>query len=201
MLPAGLVVGVLALSSLAATGACICPPRAAEVADTGFRTPEQTFRSFQVFLAADLVKWEYRCFSAGFKRRNQLPLANYFEARDKIFRERPWLKWFAEAEIVRDWSAGEGVHVIEARVASSTVHVKLVREDSYEIYSGDRYVADGYVHFEDVVDVRPAPEGPRMTVSVPLQDPKIDPSEATSLVVERTWHIDDLTEAPPQPEP
>lgn len=198
---AGLVAGALALTTLALVGGCVSPPTAAEVAETGFRTPAETFRSFQVFLAADLELWEYRSFSSHFRRKHGLTAINYAEARDQLFRERPWLKLIAKAEIAREWSDRdqEGVHFIEARVAGRTVHVKLVREDSYEIYSGDRYVSDGYANFDDLIRVEDTSEGPRLTVIVTPYEPEIDLSEATSVLLQRTWHIDDLIEAPQEP--
>ena len=40
------------------------------MADASFLTPEATVRSYQAYLASDLVDWEYRCYSRDFKRRN-----------------------------------------------------------------------------------------------------------------------------------
>jgi hypothetical protein len=201
MPPADLVSGALALVSLLPLGACVCPPRAPELVGTGFRTPQQTLRSFQAYFAADLEDWEYRCLSGAFKRRNELSLATYGEFRDQLLRESPWLKYFAKAEITGERHVREGVHVIEASVAGRTVHVRLLREDSYEIYRGETRLWDDYANFDELVEVEERPEGHRIVVAVPPADPGIDLREATAVHIERTWRIDDLQEALPTPEP
>jgi len=165
------------------------------MADTGFRTPEQAFRSYQSFLAADLEEWEYRCLSNGFKQRNGLSFTNYAEFREQLFSSRPWLKVFAEAEIVGSVSVAEDVHDIEARVAGRTVRVRLVREDSYEIWGGGELLDDDLARFEDLVAVEPTPHGSHLTISVTPQVPELDLSTVTEVTVERSWKIDDLSEA------
>jgi hypothetical protein len=186
---------------LTLTGACVCPPSAEEMADLGFRTPEQAFRSYQSYLAADLVEWEYRCLSSGFKERHGISFSTYLEVRGELFETQPWLKVFADAEIVGSVSVAEDVHDIEARVAGRTVRVRLVREDSYEIWEGPDLLWDDDARFEEVVSLEPTPDGPRLTATVAPGVPNLDLSTATEFTVERSWKIDDLSEAPDAPQP
>jgi hypothetical protein len=182
--------------------ACVCAD-VAEIADAHDRTPEAAFRSYQAYLAADLVDWEYRCYSADMRRREGLSLGTYAEARAQLLAGRPWLKLFAKAETLRDWALDERAHVIEARVGGRTVHVRLVREDSYEIRSGETLLADGYAPFDRLVRSVEAPEGSVIEARIRTDEPGLDVSGATSVVIESAWKIDDLYEpaerAPPEP--
>ena len=194
--PAGLLAALLAVS----TGACVCPAPAIAVADASFLTPEATVRSYQAYLASDLVDWEYRCYSRDFKRRNGISLGTYAEARAVLFDERPWLKLVARADIVRQWPEGEGVHAVELGVMGRTVHVRLVREDSFEILAGDRLVTDGFEPFERLVAVRQGRDGPVLQAAIPTDEPELDLSAASAVRIERLWKIDELYE-PPDGEP
>jgi hypothetical protein len=173
------------------------------VADANFRTPEATFTSYQAYIAADLVDWEYRCYSADMRRRRGISLGTYAEARAQLLDERPWIKLFAKAEILRQWPVDERSHVIEVSVAGRTVHVRLVREDSFEIRAGNQLLADGYAPFEKRVRSIEAPEGSVVEAHIRTREPKLDASRATSVVIESVWKIDDLYEpderAPPEP--
>jgi len=182
---------------------CVCPARPVDVADASFRTPERTLRSYQAYLASDLVDWEYRCYSSDFRRRNGISLATYTEARAQLFAEKPWLKLFAKAEIVGQWADEDGSHVIEARIAGRTLHVRLVREDSFEILAGDRLLTDGRADFDRLVRVTERPEGPLLEARIPAK-PGLDLRQATTVLLERAWKIDELVDGPappPGPEP
>lgn len=180
--------------------ACVSPD-VAEIADANGRTPEAAFKSYQAYAAADLVDWEYRCYSAAFRRREGLSLGTYAEARAQLLAGRPWLKLFAKAEVLRQWPVDERAHVIEARVGGRTVHVRLVREDSYEIRSGETLLADGYAPLETLVRAIEAPEGSVVEARIHTAEPSLDLSGATSVLIESAWKIDDLYEpdsrAPP----
>jgi hypothetical protein len=185
---------------LALASACVMPPQARELVDTGFRTPEQTLKSFQVFLRADLPEKEYLAFSAGFRRRNGVSSLSYAEARERLFREKPWLRHFARAKVVAQWPGGtgepgsEGVHFIDARVLGRTIRVKLVREDFFEIRAGEDLLADGETDFERATRLERSARGARFAGQVLLEDPPPDLSGASWFTVGREWKIDDLYE-------
>ena len=180
------------------------PPQPRELVDTGFRTPEQALKSFQVFLRANLPEKEYLAFSAGFRRRNGVSSLTYAEARERLFREKPWLRQFARAEVVAEWPGSEGVHFIDARVLGRTIRVKLGREDFVEIWAGEDRLADGATDFERATRLERSPRGARFAGQVVLEDPPPDLSGASWFTLGREWKIDDLYEPEadePAPEP
>jgi len=173
------------------------PPQPRELVDTGFRTPEQTLKSFQVFLRADLPEKEYLAFSAGFRRRNGVSSLSYAEARERLFRAKPWLRQFARAKVVAQWPGGpgsEGVHFIDTRVLGRTVRVKLVREDFFEIWAGAELLADGELDFGRATNVERSGRGIRYAGRAPLDEPAPDLSGASWFTIGREWKIDDLYE-------
>ena len=187
---------------LGAGSACVCPAPAAEVADAGFQTPVKTLRSFQAYMASDLIDWEYRCYSRDFRRQNGISLATYAEVRAQMLAKQPWLKLFAKGEILRDWPNADGSHGIEVRVPTRTVHVILVREDSFEIFEGDQLLEDGYADYDRLVQVVSSPYGDGIQAQIPSRRSAAELSRATSLRVARRWKIAALNEVDPDdPEP
>ena len=76
---------------------CVSPATPEDLVAVGFRTPEQTFKTFQTALRSELYGWEYKCLSPGFKERN----GGITELSWRIFREELWwLKYAGQAEIV-----------------------------------------------------------------------------------------------------
>ena len=61
----------LALVALPLFAGCLAAPEPEDFLAVGFRRPEQTFRTFQTALRADLPDLEYRCLSAAFKARQE----------------------------------------------------------------------------------------------------------------------------------
>ena len=188
--------GCLALA-LALLCACVCPPRAEDLARAGRRSPEQAFRSFQAYMRADLLEQEYRSFSTSFTARNQLSLATYAEGREQLFRERPWLKRIAAARIVDSQPSGEGVHVLDVEAGGRTFRVRMAREDFFEIRAGERLLADGEASFERLVAVRPLPDpqaGSRIQATVTVDLAPGELGELTEVLMARSWKIDDFRE-------
>ncbi len=177
-----------------ASGGCLCPPRAEELLATGFRTPRQTLTSFQTFLRADLPLQEYRCFSVRFREEHDLSVVAYSEGRERLFREKPWLKLFAKAEVVGEGSKGEGEHWVDVRVLSRTIRVRLVREAFFEIRSGDQLLEDGYCEFASRVELEARGDGTRLEVRIPLEKEPEAYRGASEVLLARHWKIDGLHE-------
>ncbi len=118
-------------------GCRLAPPTAAEVLAAGFRTPEQTFRTFQTALRGDLEDLEYRCLSSSFKEREGITELGWREAREELLRERPWVRQVARAKIVSgkfpDADHARLVAEIDTWFADARFALSFVREDSYEI--------------------------------------------------------------------
>jgi hypothetical protein len=179
--------------------ACVSTPSPSEVAAYGFRTPEQVFRSFQVAVRADDPDLEYRCFSADFRRRNDVSRLVWREAREELRRENPWLRLGLSRASIESVE-GEGDR---ARLVVSTfgrrVRFDLVREDVAEVWRGGDLAGDREIPFEDWVSLREGEDGTRwITAATPL--PAGTGIEALSeLRFAREWKIDGFEELEAEP--
>ncbi len=176
---------------------CLAAPSPEDWLAVGYRTPEQTFRTFQTGLRADLPDVEYRCLSADLKHREGVSQAMYREFRDPLFRSQPWLKFAARARIQEVIELAPDRTRIVARVCflwhRETFAVDLVREDFYELWSAGSRVSDDVFPWEGAVR---ADDG-RLSLAIPLP-PGCPPESLDEARVGREWKIDDfpLLEAP-----
>jgi hypothetical protein len=190
------------LAALLAASACACPRGPRDLADAGFATPQATVRSYQSFMAYDLRDWEYRCFSQGFRARNQLSFASYAEGRDRLLARQPWLKSIAGARLLGDRPGSSGEHWVDLRVLGRTVHVRLVREEFFEIRSSEGLLADGDGRLVDWLSVEElAPAGSVLHARAPTPRPAQALAQASEVRFAREWKIDDFVagSTPPQP--
>jgi hypothetical protein len=194
--------GVVLAAALAGPQAgCLSPPEAEELLAVGYRTPRQALETFQTYLRADLPAREYLCFSAGFRRRNGLSAATYGEGREQLFRQQPWLKLMARAEVVGERAVGEEQHWIDVRELGRTVRVKLVREGFYEIFGGEELLTDAYADFDALVRVAGAGPGARLEARIPLETRPGELAGMSEVTVARHWKIDAFYELGDQDEP
>ena len=176
-------------------GACNCIPKhAALLARADFETPRHTLESFRAYAAADLYDLEYRCFSNGFKTRNQISILNYSEARTQLKRDKPWLFWF-DSRVVAEQVLDERQHVLDVQVAGRTVRVKLVREETFRIWAGEELLADGALDLRGTLALV-GDSGGRSAVqaTLPIGNRTVDPSQVTRVTLDTSWKIDDLWE-------
>jgi len=170
---------------------CLSAPRPEDWLAVGFRTPEQTFRSFQTGLRSDQPDLEYRCLSSAFKRQAGLTQLTYRGFRAELFRRRPWFKLAGGAEIRRVVPLGPGRVRIEAEVETwihdERFEVELVREDYYELWVDGKRVDDDSVAWGRLA----REQDDRLLISVPLQAP-IAPDASRELRVGQEWKIDTL---------
>lgn len=192
LLPARVLLLACTWALLAATPACLCPPRAEDLMATGYRTPRQTLASFQTFLRADLPMQEYRCFSAGFRRRNGLSAATYAEARERLFDEQPWIRLVAKAQVAGEESIGENEHWFDAQVLGRTVRVKLVREAFFEIFAAERLLADDFAQFGTLVRVDGEGDQALLTARIPFEATADELAGLSEVQIARHWKIDEL---------
>jgi hypothetical protein len=124
---------------------CLCPSHPpAALAAAGFRTPRQTFETFLAAFDYRVDALEFRCLSAGFRRRNRVSELTWREFRDQLEREHPLLpRLAARAEVVEEREDGPDGHWIVARAAGRTVRMRFVRELFYEIYERGELASDG----------------------------------------------------------
>lgn len=193
---------VLVLALLAPLAGCLTPhPTAADWLDIGFRTPEQTFGTWQTAFATDSEDLEYRCLSVAMKQRLGIDSATYRIARDELLRSVPGLKRVAAAEIRRAWALTEERWRLVAQVEflwiDRFIQVDLVREEFFELYRGDRRVLDGLIDFDAIVVLDDSTEPPILWAGVDAADPlglapAVTPATVDELRVGREWKIDAL---------
>src|SRR5262249_5132038 len=152
------------LLAWALSAGCLSEPKAEDWLAVGFRTPEQTFRTFQTGLRADLPDLEYRCFGADFKHRVGGSLLAYVGR----LRPQPLLKYAAKAKIKKVQELSPERVRIEAEVNVWFHHrsftVDFVREDFYELYEGEKRVDDDLADWDRIVRQR----NDELVVTVPL---------------------------------
>ena len=190
----------LLLSAWALSTSCLAKPRAADWLAVGFRSPEQTFRTFQTGLRAGLPDLEYRCLGGGFKRRaagefGAFSLLGYVEFRRELFRRQPLLKLAATARIKSVQALSPGRVQLVAEVDTwfhdETFAVDLVREDYYELWVGEKRVADDVTDWEEVACER----DDALVVSVPLPS-GMAAADVGELRAGHEWKIDGFPLAP-----
>ena len=178
---------------------CVSPPTAAELLATGFRTPEQTFETFQVAVRARENGLARRCFSSAFLAQNRLSGMTFGEFIDELEDEEPFLrKGLADAEIVGPVQY-VGIRArLEAVSHGTRMQIEFVREGFGEVWSGDQRTVDENLDFDEHTGIQSGADGGRWFFGqLPL--PAGAPSSALSeLRIGTEWKIDalGLAEAP-----
>ena len=134
------------LAALLCSACWTTPPEAHEWLAVGFRTPEQTFASFQTALAGDAPDLEYRTLSRGFRSREGISQLAYREARAELLARQPWIRKLADAEILESTRLAPDLHELIAGVdtilADVRLRVVLDREDYWALYQSDGLLMD-----------------------------------------------------------
>ncbi len=179
--------------------ACVSSPKAEDWLAVGYHSPEQTFRTFQTALKGDQPFLEYACFSDSFRARNRLSRIVWLEARDELHREIPFIKKLGDAEIL-ETTGSESRASIVARAkflfCERTFIVHFVREDFWEVWSGDDLLSDDYAELDEIVRL----EDGSILVRIDGVD-GIEITDITRVVADRYWKIDDFAEVTDTPEP
>lgn len=131
--------------TLGLVGCCVTPPDPSDWLDVGFRSPRQTWRTYQTALAGDQPELEYRCFASSFKGRYGFSVLEYVEFRDQLLEEQPLVRFAAEAEVVSDRRSRDGnYHELIAEISKlgTTVQIRVVleREAFAELWVEDQQV-------------------------------------------------------------
>jgi hypothetical protein len=201
-IPAGRLLGSLLGLLLALTSGCRAPDVREELAESGFRTPEQTFQTFRAAFLADLPQLEYLCFSDQFRAANGMSLLNYAEAREVLLKKQSFLRFgLGRARILE--SARLGDRRARLRIRSESLFHKvdflceLVREDFYEIWSGGERQQDDLLNrFSSAFTITEQGENSYAQAYVALERPELA-GEITEFRVGREWKIDFLTQLDP----
>lgn len=195
------VSSALALLALAPLlGSCcllVRPPDARELLSTGFRSPEQTFRTFQIGWRANEPDLERRCFSQGFRERNRVSRLNYREFRERLVAEQPLLRLgIADAQVDGPAEVREGQAVLRATSHGRHLVLHLVLDDFAEVFAGEERVLDESIEFSQHIHHRTEADGTERLwgyVDLPPDLPKDSGARTISeLRLGREWKIDDL---------
>ena len=143
------VVWVLGL--LGTVSGCVVPaPKPQQLAayDRGFSTPEGAFESLRTAFQAEVLEWEFRCFSQGFVSRNDLTQQAYRAFRPELLAQVPHLRWglsraiVEEVELLSPTRARLLARVPVPLVEDPTLELTLVLEEYAELSRGPWVVAD-----------------------------------------------------------
>ena len=135
----------------------------------------------------------------------------YREWRERNLASNPWFqKGVADAEILRSESLGEGRHLLVAGTHGYCFEVEFVREDFWQLYSGDTLLADEPLapgEFREQTDILDERSGPPIVVATAHLPPALAAlplaelrSGMTEFRVGREWKIDRIQEAEPPDE-
>jgi len=182
---------------------CLSPAAPEDLLAVGYRSPEQTLRTFQTALRSDLLGLEYRCLSEGFKRRNGVTELTWRLVREDM----PWLKHAARAEIVeREDLPGDRKRLVarlDTLFIDETFAVDFVRQGFFETYDHEGLLEDDFASWLEIA----REDGDSLVVEIPM--PRgVAPHEITEFRAGQEWKIDSLerlTDAPsstnPEPTP
>ncbi len=187
---------------------CVSTPSPQEVLGTGFRSPEQTLRTFLVALRADLIDLEYRCLGVDFRQANGIGSeAVYARARDEVFEREPLLSWLLDAEVEvlerREvgLSARSGGRLVELRVEVRTWLVdrelEILFEESafYETHDAEGLLEDDFLSAWGEAVGR---EGDELVLRAPMPE-GVSVDELVEFRAGKEWKIVGLAEVGEQP--
>jgi hypothetical protein len=184
---AALLVCALALA------ACVGAPTSQDWMAAGYRTPEQTVHTFQTAVRADEPDLELRCFSSGFKARNNVSRFTWREFMDELERSQPFLrKGLVDAEIDGPVERSARRATLRLRSHGVAMRIDLVLEDFGELWAGRELVLDQDLSFSDPdhSGVQAGARGERwMYGRLPLPE-AVDAADVTEIRLAREWKID-----------
>ncbi len=194
----------LALAACFPIWSCVSPPSPSEVLAYGFDTPVQAFQSFVVALRADLPHHEYRCFSSGFKARNELSRGGYLMFRDQMLKDQPLLRWALQKATRKpehyalEWGPNGQQAQLIVDVRGRALSVRLTRESYLSgltqpedpLAPADKWVDKTVGDLEQEQWLFPMPNAGFLGAQVPHPNKNLD--EVISVTVGREWKIDDI---------
>ena len=183
----------LALATLAVPACRVSPPTNAQWLAVGFRSPEQTFATFQTAIRADDPDLQRRCFSSGFLAANRLSSLNWRLFMDAMRDEQPLQRYgIASAEIEGAVERSGDRARLVATSHGRSMRLDLVLEDYYEVWSGAEPVLDESARFRDLVGIQETADGSRWIYGqVPLPPGRaVALGDVTEITLGREWKID-----------
>ena len=181
--------------AIAASACCVSPPRAGELLDVGFRTPEQTFRTFQTAVRAEDPGALRRCFSAAFIAENQLSEMVFLEFWDRLVAEQPLLRTgIDDATIEEPVEIRRNLARLTATSHGRRIRIALVREDFCEAWEGSERRIDEAAAFAERSGIQEGSDGTRWIYGRMPVPEGVATERITELRVGREWKIDGFEE-------
>ncbi len=183
-------------------GSCVCPPTPEDVLQIGFRTPEQAFRTFQTATRLDDPDLELRCFSKGFRERNQISQLTWREAREELYRRQPWLRVGIVGADVVEREVREPRARLRIDTAAGDYQVLLVREDFTEGWAGGERVFDEelshetHLPWDEATGIRAGSNGRSWFYGQAKLPDGVDGDALTEVRFGREWKIDEVAPIP-----
>jgi hypothetical protein len=190
-IPSSRALVALALT-LSGAASCICPPEADVILDLGFRSPEQTFLTFQTGMRGDLPRLEYACLSSEFRARNGVSQLAYREFRDREL-SRLGRRGIVDARITgREELSPRAVRLL-CSSHGEQFELIFVREDFAQAYSGELLLHDELLNDRSTsLGEEPHPDGGRELFAITTLPAGTGDAPVTELRIGSEWKIDDL---------
>ena len=152
----------VALAACSLASCWVSPPRVEDLLAVGYRTPEQTFGTFQTAVRADEPELEYRCFSQDFRDRNGISKLVWREARERLREQFPFLrKGITAAEPIEPLEVRGDRARLRVATHSYVIEVGFVREDFVEAFAGADLWFDDSIGFSEHVRIQTGTDGGR----------------------------------------
>ncbi|MDA1263530.1 MAG: hypothetical protein O2816_00455 [Planctomycetota bacterium] len=113
-----------------------------------YRTPEETFESLRTAFQAEVLEWEYECFSLGFIDANNLSNLAYRAFRPELLAKVPRFRWGLSRAVIEEVTyQGEALALLRARIPvpfldDPVILLGLVREEYIEVFVEDVVAAE-----------------------------------------------------------
>jgi hypothetical protein len=180
--------GIVFLAGLACCGlpSCTSVPTPAEMLATGFRSPEQCFRTFQCAVRADEPAWEYKCFSSRFRAEHHVSQLVWLEMREQLW-SQVGMRWaVAKAKPERPARVIGDTAWMTVCALGETVELRFVREGFGELWSGSTQLSDDALDFPS----RTGTQEGRWFYGQVEMPPGAESAKVTEMRLGQEWKLD-----------
>jgi hypothetical protein len=176
------------IAFLVGLASCTSVPTPAEMLATGFRSPEQCFRTFQCAVRADEPAFEYQCFSQHFRAENHVSQLVWREVREQLWGQ-VGLRWaVAKAKASAPARVRGNRAFMEVSALGKHIQLEFVREEFGQLWSGETLIADDALDFRAHSGTQ---EGGWFYGQVAMP-PAADSAKVTELRLGQEWKLDKI---------
>lgn len=173
--------------------ACTSLPSPAEVLATGWRSPEQCWRTFQVAVRADEPGLEYRCLSRQLCQERGLSQFNWRELRAEL-----WGQFGSRYAVEQATPTGpariQGERAeLEIEALGKKLRLGFVREDYAELWAGETRLYDEADRWSARTGTQSNGGQRWFYAQLPIPE-ALDSAGLSELRVGREWKLDEISE-------